>query len=97
MLNLAAVCPNSWYSETTLANKCLDFGEVKLKFSDATFYCSTYGDKVSQLSINNAFENNEISSKHQVIKYFKICIKSTKIRFFVLCTFLNYPTNTTMD
>uniref|UniRef100_A0A914CU95 C-type lectin domain-containing protein n=1 Tax=Acrobeloides nanus TaxID=290746 RepID=A0A914CU95_9BILA len=52
-----------------MANKCLDFGEVKLNFSDATFYCSTYGNKVSQLSINNAFENNEVSQALQSMGY----------------------------
>jgi hypothetical protein len=55
-------CPDGWYKENTVSNKCLKIVDaITQPWFSANLECSTYGLQTSLLSIDSAFENTEIT------------------------------------
>lgn len=60
---LAVICPSGWYKESVNSNKCLKIVNQTQPMFAAKFACNVYGANASILSIENAFENAEITSR----------------------------------
>lgn len=63
MINLGQTCPDGWYQESTVSNKCLKIVNITQPWFSANFDCTTYGYNASLISIDSAFENTEVSGK----------------------------------
>ena len=60
---ISRTCPDGWYQETFLKNKCVKFVNEIQPWFGAKFDCASLANNASFLSIDNAIENSEIYRK----------------------------------